>query len=468
MSESGARALQVSFDGASWLAMDTQGNFMPLATTDAFDLPELPAGSVVHKLLLPVERLLSRTFSLPLSSSRYVDQEILAQQLQEQTAEQSEDWWLAWQAGQMDDGVAGMMFGLSETVREQFLAHDAWQQVQTIGVDVWARLNAQLHAILDEKDTETVPGDGVIAVFDMDIAGVFFGVWHGDQGSHGDGCWRGMRRLNCSGDISGEQCAVLADNITRSLHAMGWRDACSPQSGDEPEPESDPESGTEAKLMDGVANAIGRLSPDLHAALELSFWRGHLLETADLAGRNNANLALASCSGLNFRHGGWRANSGMNLLKSWYRSFAIVALLVVVWAVGMMWQNYHLDAQIRAEQQRVIQAFHTGLPDEKVMIDALAQLRKAAGSSGAAGGKGSSRAMLWLQQINAMNRVYQRMPWQIKSLSMDHGRMSMSGSVKDLQSMNKIRQALQQETGATVKVQDTNLGDKLVQFRMAW
>jgi len=464
MSETGARALQLSFDGASWLAMDAHGNYMPLATTEGFDLPELPEGSVVSKLLLPVEQLLSRSFSLPLSSPRYVDQDILAQQLQESTAEQIEDWWLAWQAGQMDDGVAGIMFGLPEAVREQLEAQDAWRQVQTIGVDACARLNArlnerlneQLHTTLDERNTEIVLADGPIAVFDMDDAGVFFGVWHGGQGGHADGCWRGMRRLNYSENMADEQRATLVENITRSLHAMGW-------GGDHRV-----ESSAEGESVQMLVTAIGRLSADLHAALNLSAWHGDLLETADLTGRNHGNLTLASHSGLNFRHGSWRVHSGMNLLKPWYRSVAIAALLVVVWVAGMIWQNHHLDTQIRAEQQRIIQSFHTGLPNEKVMIDAMAQLRKAAGTTGAAGGTDGNRAAMWLRQISAMNGVYQRMPWQLKSLSMERGHMSMSGSINDLQTMNKIRQALQQATGAQVKVQDTNLGNNQVQFRMTW
>jgi len=121
---------------------------------------------------------------------------------------------------------------------------------------------------------------------------------------------------------------------------------------------------------------------------------------------------------------------------------------------------------VAAAQQRVIQSFHKGLPDEKVMIDPLAQLRKAAG--GATGGQGASSAVIWLQSIQSVERVYQRIPWQIKVLSLQHGHMTMSGSVSDLQTMNKIRQALQQEMGGAVKVRDTDLSGNQVQFRMAW
>jgi len=447
MKGTAGRAWRVSFDGHSWRAMDEKGNEITLMSEDALALPELPEASQVNTLLLPVERVLSRTFSLPLSNPRFIDQDILAQELEEYTAEQADDWWLSWQAGRCEEGdvdgggVSGVMFGLPETLRQQIDAHPAYHQLQQLGVDVWDHLNAQrdaYNAISGEEESSAAN----MAVFDVDSSGVFFGVWHAQADSDGGGYWRGMRRLNWSEGalLSETQCAALAQDIKRSLQAMGWD-------------------------CEG-SDAIGNVSAQLYAALNLSLWHGGIIEPTDLLSRHAANLGLSSDFGLNFRFGRWRSQHGFGQLKPWYRSFAIAAVLVLVWAAGMMWQNHQLDVQRGLAEQRVIQAFHKGLPHETVMIDALAQLRKAAG--GSSSGPERNSAVVWLQRMQSVQRVYQQTAWKIKTLSLENGHISMSGSIGDLQTMNKIRQALQQEMGVPVKVRDTDLSGQQVQFRMAW
>jgi len=463
--ETAGRAWRVNYDGQSWRAMDENGNEITLMADDALTLPELPGSSQVNTLLLPVERVLSRIFSLPLSNPRFIDQDILAQELEEYTAEQADDWWLVWQAGRSDGdgssdggGVSGMMFGLPESLRQQIDVHPAWQQLHRLGVDIWERLSAQRRVYaaiaIDEQESAGDVGSVVnmAAVFDVDSSGVFFGVWHGQAGDDDEGYWRGMRRLNWPEGalLSESQCSALAQDIDRSLLSMGWQ-------------------------HEGAGSvAIGNLSLQLHAALvsknegafNTSAWHGAIIEPADLLSRHAANLALSPDFGLNFRFGRWRSQHGFGQLKPWYRSFAIAAALVVVWAAGMMWQNHQLDVQRGVAEQRVIQAFHKGLPHETVMIDALAQLRKAAG--GSSSGPERNSAVVWLQRMQSVQRVYQQTPWKIKTLSLENGHISMSGSIADLQTMNKIRQALQQEMGVPVKVRDTDLSGQQVQFRMAW
>jgi len=475
------RTLRISFDGDSWQAMDTDGNYFTLETEDKLLLPELPDGSMVSNLLMPVESVFSRVFSLPLSSTRFIDQDILAQEMEEYTAEDVADWWLAWQAGYAEDGVAGVMFGLPETVREQIDTHPAWQSLQTIGVDILARLSAQFNAeegaSLDHRADGMVHGDRPIAVFDVDGSGVFFGVWNGKEANDSGGYWRGMRRLNWSeGMLAEVQWPVLAENIKRSLHAMGWQKEG--DGGDESKKKNefageftDEFTGEFTdKRTDEFTDAVGRLLPDLYAALNLTGWQGTLIAPEDLSTRHTENLALSPKAGLNFRHGRWNSRHGFSQLKPWYRSLAIAAALVVVWVAAMLWQNHHLETQLEAAQQHIIQSFHKGLPNEKVMIDALAQLRKAAGGAagGVTGGERGNSALLWLQEVEGVQRVYQKTPWKIKVLSLDHGKTTMTGSVIDLQSMNKIREALQKEMGTVVKILDTDLSSAQIQFRMAW
>ncbi|OIO74700.1 MAG: hypothetical protein AUJ57_01810 [Zetaproteobacteria bacterium CG1_02_53_45] len=427
--------ISVSYDGNSWQAVDGGNSVVTLAAAEQGQLPQLPEGAAIAMLLLPVELLLSRTFSLPLSSSKFIDQEILAQEIEEHTAEQADGWWLSWQAAHDGTGVSGIMFGLPETLRQQIESDESWRSTRVIGADTWSRLQAQLPA------QPMADAGGRVAVFDADSTGLFFGVWSGSESANdANGYWLGMRRLNWQSELlSQEQIRAMADNIGRSLHAMGWQ-------------------GT-------TAAAFGRLPAALHEALALSLWYGEVMAWSDLPERQTANLALASVSTLNFRHGRWRASSGLGQLKPWYRSMALAAALVVIWMAGMLWQNYQLESQLQAGQQRMIDAFHKGLPQEKVMIDVLAQLRKAAGSGA---GDGQQSAVLWLQQLAGINRVYKQTPWEIRELSFQQGKMSMSGQVGDLQSVNRIRQALQQETGMDVKLEDTDLNDNLVRFRMEW
>jgi len=441
MNDTVPHALRVSFDGDCWLATDVDGHTVSLPVRDEvvapeMILPELPDAAVVSSVLLPVEHLLSRVFSLPLAQTRFIDQEILGQELEEHSTEQAEDWWLAWQGGSAGDGVAGLMFGLQEAVRKQIDAHDCWRQASYIGVDIWTRLNASLEASPKAKQSENA-----VAMLDADATGICFGVWAGGDGSQSAGCfWHGMRRLNWGATLLEHQCTELTENILRSLQAMGWED-------------------------DG-GMALGRLPEVLQKAMNLSSWQGESVELSDLPGRNEANLAVDAASGLNFRHGRWRAESPLGNLKPWRRTLAMAAALAVIWMTGMMWQNHRLNVQFKEAQQRIVTAFHTGLPNEAVMIDAMAQLRKAAGgrSTGASG----HDATIWLRQIAGVHRVYQQTPWKIRELSFHDGMMTMSGTATDLQSMNRIREALQKQTGKKVKLLDTDLSGNQVKFRMAW
>ncbi len=432
------RTLRVSFDGNCWLATDVDGNIFTLTAGDeiALSLPELPDAAVVSTIILPVEHLLSRSFSLPLAQTRFIDQEILDQELEEHSSEQAEDWWLAWQGGSSEHGVAGMMFGLPETVRKQIDAYEGWRQASYIGVDLWIRLNASL-----EANPKAEQFEDAVAVLDTDVSGICFGVWSGgDESQSSCGFWHGMRRLNWNAALLEHQCTELAENILRSLQAMGWND----------------DSGM----------AVGRLPVTLQKALNLSSWQGESAELSDLPGRNEANLAIDDASGLNFRHGRWRAESPLGNLKPWRRALAMAAALVVIWTTGMMWQNHRLNVQLKEAQQRIVTAFHTGLPNETVMIDALAQLRKAAG--GKSTGANGHDATIWLRQIAAVHRVYQQTPWKIRELSFHDGKMTMSGVATDLQALNRIREALQQQTGKKVKLLDTDLSGNQVKFRMTW
>jgi len=438
MTSSPQHALNVHYDGTNWQAIDNNHNMLTLSIADGDMLPSLPDHAMVSSLLLPIEYLLSRSFSLPFSNPKFIDQDILAQQLEEHTSENSQAWWLAWQAGKTDDGVAGIMLGLPEDLRQQMDAQQAWQHTKSIGTDISLRLNAQR-----EKQFKAYPELGQItepiAVFDADSSGLFFALWQ-PASHHGDGFWQAMRRINwhASPPSSSSNCS---ENIQHTLRSMGWNDSYS---------------------------AIGLLPTTLHSALDLPIWHGDCLDIEALPSRHEANIAITTASSFNFRHGRWHAVSHLGELKPWYRSMALILSLMLIWSAGMVWQNHQLKQQIKQHQQHVITAFHTGLPHETVIIDALAQLRKAAGGNHASSGNTHQSSRQWLEYLQAINHVYQQNPWHMKALSFQHGKMNLTGQCDNLQTMNRIHHALQQAIGQQVKLQDTDLSDHHVTFTLVW
>lgn len=423
-------ALNVSFDGVSWQAQDAEGNSMPLPVKEGQWLPQLPDGNVVESLLLPAEQLLSRTIKLPLPSPRFIDADVLAQELDEYSGEDINKWWLSWQAASDGDLVRGILFGLPRQFRDEIDGSEAWQQLRFVGADIQVRLNAQLSRFAGDAK-------GLIAVFDVDCKGLVFGLCR--RSGNDKPVWLGMRRLNLQGQDE-QVVTQMADEIRRSLIAMGWH--------------------AEMELV-----ATGVLESDMHAALLLSEWAGDTLERDELPDRHAASLSAGIRGGLNFRHGRWRARTKNGEgLASWYGTMVLAAALLLVWSVGMIWQNYQLNSQSEQLHAQIIDAFHRGLPNETVIIDPLAQLRKAAGT----GGESRSDALLWMQQLAGINRVYKHTPWEIRKLSFQDGKITMSGEAKDLQTMNKIRKSLQQETGKNVQMEDTDLNGSQVKFRMVW
>ncbi|MDX8406664.1 MAG: GspL/Epsl periplasmic domain-containing protein [Mariprofundus sp.] len=429
------RSLMVSFDGDSWHAADAEGNSMPLQVTPEQWLPMLPDGCFCEQLLLPVESLLLRTFTLPLNNPRMVDEEILGQELDDRAGIEPDEWWLAWQAdrapridtdGQTGMQVAGLVFGLPTAWKAMLETTAAWQQVRFVGVDGWTRLYPHLTG-LPASDMQ-----GCVALFDADRQGLFFAVWRG-------GVCRGLRRVN---RLQRDR-AALAVDVRRSLSAM--------TGDDEPD-----------------YIATGLIDEGLLQALALPVWQGRSSAVGELPDRHAANLDSFSTSvatgGPNFRHGHWAAASGFAWLKPWQRSISLAAMLLLVWIMGLAYQNHGLNQQMLASQQQIISAFHQGLPAEQVMIDPLAQLRRAAG-----GGAGTAQSSAhWLQQLAAIDGVYSDTPWDMRELEWRNGHMKMSGKAGSLQMLNSLRQALQQKTGAEVTLLDTDLSGEQVNFRMQW
>jgi len=372
-------------------------------------------------LIWSVERLLSRPFSLPLAHPRLLDMDILGQELAGQAGIEPDDWWLSWQAEAVENGVAGLVFGMPTTVQAGLAADATWQACRVVCVDAWLRL------------TTLVPEDHAegFAVFDADAEGLFAGVYHG-------GVWRGMRRMNLA---SGCTCAAIAKDAIRSVLAMGFTPDAMP--------------------------VYGRLDATWHSELVSDMdWRGEVVES--LPDRATATHLAASHADVNsvpnFRHGAWAVSGDwQKRLQPWRRTAVLAALLLLMMLGGNFYRVHRLHAEQADIQVGIEAAFHRGLPDEKVMLDPLAQLRKAAG------GGAASDTWFFLRQLQAVGQLKQKIKGlRIASMQYTGKDMQLSGTVLDLASVNRIRDTLSSILGHQVDVEDTELADKQVRFRIKW
>jgi len=361
---------------------------------------------------VPMECLLARFISLPLQQASLVDADMMFQELANSCDVQEAEWWLSWDLKPCDTGVAGMLFGLPESWRISMHEHTQAAQTPYVWVDGYERLQSVL--------IELTPS----LVLDQDIEGVFVGVHDGQV-------WRGMRRINGSIDT------VRYQEIRYACTAMGFD-----------------------KQSFCVQGCVQQSLLDMLLAEELN-WQGRLLET--LPDRHKANVMLADRKGqgLNLRHGVWGLRQGWQFLKPWKRSGVLAVLLLLVWLGSTVVDLYRLDHAMLATQQRVETAFHKGLPNEPVMLDALAQLNQAAGGV-------SVQKPTFLMGLQAISQVYKKYAWHISSLELRDGEMYMAGEVKDIKALNQIQVELKQALQQDVRIADTNMNGKQVAFRMSW
>lgn len=416
----------VSWDGLSLACHPGKESVIQSVLEDGeLLLPELPVEAAsLERVYWPLESLLVRTFSLPLSETRLLDAAILSQELAELSGEDSEQWWLAWHAEKTDEGIAGIVFGLPQSLRKAMADDPVWQQCPKLLVDGWERL------------TVLSAGFETCAVIDEDSEGIFFGFLQ-------RGVWRGIRRINreVSDNVSLSD-AEIAQQIRYSWKAMGV-DA----SGDTP---------------DDVIGQVGQPLSDILMP-DYSHWQVKALD--ELSSRHHVNFALKSSldTQLNFRHGKWAAQKNWYAFKQWKRPLIMAAGLLLIWLGVTIASIYSLESQADMYRSDIESAFHRGLPDEHVMLDPLAQLKKATGTSGI-----QQERQKFLEQLQVLSQVHQKTSWQLHEISSRNGEIRMSGSAKDIDSLNRMRDQLQQRSGQKVVITNTDLSDNRVSFWMKW
>jgi len=411
-----------SWDGSSLMCRCQDGQTIDaVAHAGELSVPLLPEEvNSVERCFWPIELLLVRTFNMPLSDPKLLDGAILAQEIADLSGEDSGAFWLAWHAGKTDKGVSGVVFGLPQSTRQMISEDSAWQTCPQLLVDAWEHLTSFA------GDLESC------AVIDEDASGAFIGYRR-------EGVWRGIRRINRNiGGENGLSDEELAKQIILSWQAMGLE-------------ATDPVTGR-------VGTALGNILMQ-----EIGEWQVEIVDA--LPDRHQANLELASelPSVLNFRHGKWAIKSGWQGFKVWKRPLLLALGLMLIWSVVTTFNIYSMNRQADDYSSAVEAAFHRGLPNESVMLDPLAQLRQAGGSSGQ-----SESGQQFLQQLQHVSELYQSGAWEMKELNFQNGKMQMSGVVKDIDSLNRMKEQLQQKSGQQVVISDTDLSGEKVSFRMKW
>ena len=142
---------------------------------------------------------------------------------------------------------------------------------------------------------------------------------------------------------------------------------------------------------------------------------------------------------------------------------ALAATLLLLLFGGDVYHLHRLNAEQRAIQQGIEEEFHRGLPGETVMLDPLAQLRKAAGQSG--GGED----WLFLRQLQVLGQLRQKTEsLQVDRIEFDGQDMRLGGRAADLDAVNRLRDQLSAMLREPVRLDDTELADQEVRFRLHW
>jgi len=393
----------------------------------AFDLGGVDAP--VSILLLPCERLLQRSFALPVEHPRFVDAAVLGQELDDQAGVEPQDWWLCWQTARAKEGVRGLMFALPQALKKQLSDTAIGRDCRQLYPDIAVRLQACLS-----------PEITTCAVLDADTSGLMLGFIE-------DGVWRGMRRLNiCEADEHAQRdTGTIAEDTLRSLRAMGF------------EADSQPLFGN----LDAAWSEVFQKLAEKSAAN----WNVQTL--TELPSRHAANAAafsrLQDDPPFNFRHGRWVLQSDWNVhISAWKRATVLGAFLVLLLMGHDIYRAQQLSAEQQALRQGIEGVFHQALPGV-AMIDPMLQLKQAAG-----GGAGDG-AWFFLKQLQAISQLHgKEKGLEVQRIQYSGKEVVLSGTVADFAVANRVRDALSLILNRKVDLVDTDLKGKQVRIRLRW
>ncbi len=378
-------------------------------------------------LLLPVEILLQRSFSLPVEHPRFVDGAVLGQELDDQAGVTPDDWWLCWQTARAKEGVRGLMLALPQILKEQLSDATISRNCGRIYPDISLRLQACL-----------APETVTCAVLDADSSGLMLGFME-------EGVWRGMRRLNLHNSHTKNDKKAMADNALRSLQAMGFDAALMPVSG---------------HLDVGFSEVFSGLAQDIGDAWDVEI-------QDELLSRHAANAAAFSSVHtdlpFNFRHGRWALQSDWKKsVTPWKRAAALGAFLALLIMGHDVYRVQQLAGQQQVLRQGIEDTFHQALPGV-AMLDPMLQLKQAAG------GGANGDAWFFLKQLQAISQLQSKESGLLVQRIQYSGKeMLLSGTVADFAVANRVRDALSAILQRKVELVDTDLNGKQVRIRLRW
>jgi len=398
-------------------------NLEPAHIEEGSILPSLNAEIASSNCIyLPLENMLVRHIKFPLKQPKFLDKDMLLEELADTASIEPDDWWLTWRVKPVDDGIAGMVFGIRKTLKDELAQNPPWQGTPLLLIDGWQRLNHWLSE-----------SHGDVAVIDADAEGVFLGVFQ-------QGTWFGMRRLNA--DMTNlDTHDSVAQQVMWSLQSMGYNQ----------------------ELM----AVVGRIPPTFESLFPSSEIQNKLQIETSLPHRHELTLQLAEPTPtdkktLNIRHGSWSNKSTSPLLRVWYRPMLFTAAACFFWITLTVVNNYRMESQISSLNQDIEIAFHRGLPEQPVIIDAIAQLRQAAGQNG----QGSTSNIS--NQLLVISQVFKETPWKMQSLNIGKSGTTLAGKVNSLDKLNTIKDKLSHGLQLDVRVADTDLKGDEVSFRISW
>jgi len=383
----------------------------------------------VSILLLPCERLLQRSFVLPVEHPRFVDAAVLGQELDDQAGVEPQDWWLCWQTARAKEGVRGLMLALPQALKKQLSDTAIARDCRQICPDIAVRLQACLP-----------PETTTCAVLDVDNSGLMLGFVE-------DGVWRGMRRLNvCQTDENSQHdTGLIAEDALRSLRAMGF------------DADSQPLFGN----LDSVWSDVFRELAEASAAN----WHVEIID--ELPPRHAANaVAFSRLQGdppFNFRHSRWILQSDWSIHVSAWKRAAVLGTFLVLLLIGHdVYRVQQLSAEQQALRQGIEDVFHQALPG-MAMIDPMLQLKQAAG------GAADDGAWFFLKQLEAISQLHSKEKGlEVQGIQYSGKEVVLSGTVADFAAANRVRDALSAILERKVDLVDTDLKGKQVRIRLRW
>jgi len=364
---------------------------------------------------IDMNKMLVRYVELPLRTVDKVDADMLFQEIAVNSDISRNDWWLSWDFNECADGVAGLVFGLHESVRKDMMSDEQWKDTKFISIALYERLNAYKHS-------------GVSSiVIDQDKEGLCFGFYNGET-------WCGMRYLR---EPFGK---MFLQELCHTLLAMGFDNG-------------------------GVGH--GRISDVLLDKVSAYFpmeWEGEILSEAELPSAHNAYLKRQEHGEpvFNIRHGSWAAPNGWKKSKLWRLMVEITCVLLFSWVIAMSYDSYRLNSEANVDRLRVEAAFHNGLPNESAMIDPIAQLKRAASYSP------QKHDSVILSSLKAISQAYNKVAWKLTDIELRSGTLYINGSTANIESLNIIQSSLAKDLVKDVQIIDTNITGGKVNFKLKW